>query len=192
MPVTMIHTIEQGSCPNQKELELLLYNIAGGDKDSLAELYRNTKTAVYAMALSIMKNANDAQDITQDVFVRIWDNADKYRAKGSPMAWILTVTRNLAYMKLRRMSKQAPLDREQWQAIPDEVADLSPEDRHILQEALAVLGDEERRIVMLYAVAGLKFREMASLLEMPLPTVLSKYHRALKKLRALMKGDDTP
>ena len=66
-----------------------------------------------------------------------------------------------------------------------------PEDRHLLQTALATLSDEERRVILLHAVSGLKHREIAAVLELPLPTVLSKYHRALKKLRAFVKGDDS-
>ena len=63
-------------------------------------------------------------------------------------------------------------------------------ERNILQHALANLGDEERRIVLLHAVTGMKHREIAALLELPLPTVLSKYHRALKKMRSFLEGDD--
>ena len=58
----------------------------------------------------------------------------------------------------------------------------------LLQDALALLDKNERRVVMLHAAAGMKHREIAVLLEMPLATVLSKYHRAIKKLRAFMKG----
>ena len=53
-----------------------------------------------------------------------------------------------------------------------------------------MLGEEERRIVLLHAVTGMKHREIAALLELPLPTVLSKYHRALKKMRSFLEGDD--
>ena len=59
-----------------------------------------------------------------------------------------------------------------------------------MQQALASLGEEERRIVLLHAVTGMKHREIAALLELPLPTVLSKYHRALKKMRAYLEGDN--
>ena len=62
--------------------------------------------------------------------------------------------------------------------------------REVLQQALASLGDVERQVVLLHAVTGLKHREIAALLEMPLATVLSKYHRALKKLRVQLEGDD--
>ena len=67
---------------------------------------------------------------------------------------------------------------------------LSPEERELLQTALAALEEQERRIVVLHAVTGLKHREIAQLLELPLATVLSKYHRALKKLKVRLEGDD--
>jgi RNA polymerase sigma-70 factor (ECF subfamily) len=70
--------------------------------------------------------------------------------------------------------------------------DISPEDRHLLQIAMAALTDEERRVVLLHAVTGLKHREIAALLELPLATVLSKYHRAIKKLKKQLEGDDGP
>ena len=106
------------------------------------------------------------------------------------MAWLLTVARNLALSRLRQSGRQVGLDEEEWNAIPASAPDVTPEDRHLLQEALARLSGEERRIVLLHAVTGLKHREIAQLLELPLSTVLSKYHRGLKKLRSLMKGEN--
>ena len=58
--------------------------------------------------------------------------------------------------------------------------------------AVAALGAEERQIILLHAVTGLKHREIAALMELPLATVLSKYHRGLKKMRAQLEGDETP
>ena len=66
---------------------------------------------------------------------------------------------------------------------------MDTDERILLQHALASLADGERRIVLLHAVTGLKHREIAALLELSLPTVLSKYHRALKKMRAYVEGD---
>lgn len=60
----------------------------------------------------------------------------------------------------------------------------------LLHSAVAALSEQERQIVLLYAVTGWKHREIAALLQMPLPTVLSKYHRALKKLKTHWKGED--
>lgn len=192
MLMVMIQTIEHSQCPNKTELERLLVKVAAGEQESLAVLYHRTRAAVYALALSILKNTHDAQDVTQDTFVRIWDSAPQYRPQGSPMAWILTITRNLALMKLRQSARHVELNDEQWEAIPADTPNVTSEDRHLLQTALATLTDEERQVVMLHAVTGLKHREIAALLELPLSTVLSKYHRALKKLRSFVKGDDSP
>lgn len=185
-----IQTIEYTARSSRRELEEILVRVAAGDRDALALLYHRARAAVYAMALSILKNAHDAQDVTQDTFVRVWESAGQYRAQGSPMAWILAIARNLALMKLRRNAKIAELDEKEWDAIPADEQDIPAEDRYLLQDALAILGDQERKIVMLHAISGLKHREIAELLELPLATVLSKYHRALKKLRVFMKGDD--
>lgn len=97
-------------------------------------------------------------------------------------------------MHLRREKKTAALseeeEEEEWDAIPAQACGLDANERILLLYALAALGDEERRIVLLHAVTGMKHREIAALLELPHPTVLSKYHRALKKMRVIMEGDD--
>ena len=143
--------------------------VAAGDRDALARLYRLTRTAVYGLALSYVKNPQDAQDIAQDAFVRIWDSAPQYQSQGSPMGWILTVTRNLALMKLRSRGREAGLEEEQWLAIPADAPSVSPEDRALLEQALGTLEEQARRIVLLHAVTGLKHREIAQLLELPWP-----------------------
>ena len=172
-----------------QELEQLLLQVGRGDREAFARLYGLTRGAVYALALSLLRDAHEAQDVAQDAFVQVWERAPSYRPQGSPMAWLLTVTRNLALSRLRRSGRQTALDEAAWNAIPAAAPDVSPEDRQVLQDALARLGAEERRIILLHAVAGLKHRETAQLLELPLSTVLSKYHRGLKKMKALMKGE---
>ncbi len=171
-------------------LEALLARIASGDRDALAELYGVTRGAVYAMALSVLQNAEDAGDVTQDTYIRVWTAAGQYRPTGSPMAWLLTVARNLARMKLREHDRRTELTDAEWDAIPAEAEAVTVEDRQVLQRALSGLGLDERQIVLLHAASGLKHREIAALLELPIATVLSKYHRALKKMRAQMEGDD--
>ena len=170
-----------------RELDRLLLRVGQGDREAFARLYSLTRGAVYALALSLLRDAHEAQDVAQDVFVRVWESAPAYRSQGSPMAWLLTVARNMARSRLRQSGRQIALDEEAWNAIPAAAPDV--EDRQLLQGALARLGAEEREIVLLHAVTGLKHREIAQLLELPLSTVLSKYHRRLKKLRALMKGE---
>ena len=188
--LSMLMTTEYAPAEERRELRQLLFRIAGGEREALAELYQRTRSAVYGLALSYLKNAHDAQDLTQDVYVQVWDCAAQYRSTGSPMGWLLTVCRNLCLMRLRREERHAALSEEEWNAIPAQECGLDADERTLLQGALASLADEERRIVLLHAVTGMKHREIAALLALPLPTVLSKYHRALKKMRSLLEGDD--
>ena len=186
----MLTTTEYAPVTDQDTLRRLLTRIAAGEREALAELYHCTRAAVYGLALSYLRNAQDAQDLTQDVYVQVWDHAEQYRPTGSPMGWLLTVCRNLCLMRLRREERHAALSEEEWAAIPTQECGLDAEERTLLQSALEVLHEEERRIVLLHAVTGMKHREIAALLELPLPTVLSKYYRALKKMRSFLEGDD--
>ncbi len=174
---------------DRKKLDRLLLSIADGNREALGELYGCARGAVYGLALSILKNSQDAQDITQDTFVKIWESAGYYRSMGSPMAWILTIARNLSRMRLRVYSHMAEFAQEQWDAIPAGSSAVTVEDRVVLQTVLAALEDQERQVVLLHAASGLKFREIAALMEQPVNTILSRYHRAIKKMSAQLKGD---
>lgn len=188
--LSLLMTTEYAPPEDRHELQRLLLRVAGSEREALAELYQRTRSAVYGLALSYLKNAHDAQDLTQDVYVQAWDCAEQYRPTGSAMGWLLAVCRNLCLMRLRREERHAALSEEEWDAIPAQECGLDADERTLLQQALASLADEERRIVLLHAVTGMKHREIAALLELPLPTVLSKYHRALKKMRAYLEGDN--
>ena len=188
--LSLVQSMDPKNGSNPRELEQLLARIAAGEQEALAQLYSRTRGAVYALALSYLKNPHDAQDTTQDTYVQVWENAEKYRPQGSPMAWLLTIARNRARLRLRQAGRQESLEHQEWEAIPAGEEGVSPEDRHLLQEALAALGEQERQIILLHSTAGLRHREIAALLELPLPTVLSKYHRALKKLKKQMEVDD--
>ena len=170
-------------------LDEMIKRIAKGDKNALAELYYETKSAIYGFSLSLTKNPADSEDILQETYLKIWSNADSYKAKGTPMAWILTITKNLALMKFREKKKHQDLEPEQWDMefhIPDTAGNT--EDRHLLEAALNILSEEERQIILLHAVSGLKFREISELTGFGLSTVLSKYHRSLKKLKIYIAG----
>lgn len=174
------------------ELEGLMAGLAAGDRDSLAQLYHRTRTAVYGLALSMLGSGHDADDVTQDTFVRAWEKVQLYRPQGTPMAWLLTITRNLALMKLRERGRTRDLPQEEWEALPAWNPQVTTEDQTVLEAALNTLTVEERQVVLLHAVSGLKHREIAKLLEMPLPTVLSKYRRSLSKLKKKLEGVDAP
>ena len=167
-------------------LEEDIQRMSQGDKEALGHFYDETKSVIYGFVLSILKHSNDAEDILQETYLRIYHNAGRYESKGNPMPWVLTIARRLATDKLRERTRRS------WVAAEDAEAEwvhlaadpgMDPEDRLMLELALKNLNAEELQIVMLHAVGGMKHREIAKLTEIPLATVLSKYHRSLKKLR---------
>lgn len=187
--ITMLQDAEVELSDNEV-LDELLEKIALGNKEALAKLYDKTKSSVYGFSLSIVKNAADAEDVLQETYIKAWTYIAAYTSKGTPMAWILTIAKNLSLMKLREKRRYQDLEPQEWDVnfhSPDTAANT--EDRYFLVKAMEILTDEERQIIMLHAVSGLKHREIASLLDHALPTVLSKYHRALKKLRTYMEGE---
>lgn len=173
--------------PDRAALDRLLLAAGQGDRAAFAGLYEAARGAVYAAALGMLRDPHAAQDLCQDAFVRIWESAPRYRSEGSPMAWMLTITRNLARMALRGAGRQQTLTEEEWAALPG--GGEPGEDALVLREALQSLDEEERQVILLHAVSGLKHREIAALMERPLSTILSKYQRGLKKLKNRLKGD---
>ena len=115
MTVLGLLTTTYGAPSAREDLESLLLGVAAKDSHSLEELYHRTRTAVYGLVLSYLKHPQDAEDVTQDAFVRIWDTAASYRPQGKPMAWLLTVARNLALMRLRERGKTQELTDELYQ-----------------------------------------------------------------------------
>ena len=101
------------------------------------------------------------------------------------MAWILTIVRNMCYNRIR--------DTKQHEDIADYTYSISDNGHEndinaiILEEAMNVLNEDERQIVMLHSMAGMKHREIAEIVDMPVSTVLSKYNTSLKKLRQALE-----
>jgi RNA polymerase sigma-70 factor (ECF subfamily) len=195
-----------------ERLEALLLEIAGADsavrRDALGELYSHTASRVYGLVLSITKDHGKAESVTQDVFVRVYEAAGKYSPQGKPLAWMFTIARNFALMALRR--KDNNLD-----ALPTEINgggadggfgtgggnashgsggayEESHEDGLLdtltLQAVLSQLGEDDRQIVIMHSVGGMKHREISELMDLPVATVLSKYNRSLKKIKTYLGG----
>lgn len=177
---------EIGTAKTPPPDDRLMAGVASGSREALAELYRRTDHAVYGLLLSILKNRHDAEDCMQDTYLKIEANAASYRPQGKPMAWILTIARNLAFMRLRERRRNEPDELDECLPPPKCPPTADPreeEDHMVLEGVLSLLPAQERQIVLLHATAGLKHRETAQLLGLPLSTVLSKYRRSLAKLR---------
>ncbi|MBO5222911.1 MAG: RNA polymerase sigma factor [Clostridia bacterium] len=166
-----------------KKAEELLLKIAQGDMDAVGELYDLIKTDVYAFALSKIKNKTDAEDIMQETFVRVFKHAKQYNPSGKPMAWIITIEINLIRRFFQLSSRTTALNDAVYSENHDCKSEAEIVDSVFVRNLISTLGDEDREIIVLHLVVGLKHREIAKILGKPLSTVLSKYNRALKKLK---------
>jgi len=163
--------------------ETLFKRIGANDMEALEELYHLTERTLYAYILSIVKNHDETLDLMQDTYIKIMSSAHLYKPMGKPLAWMFTIARNLHISKIRKVNKEVNMESQ-------EIADdlrfsyvTDSEDKIVLETALNILSEEERQIILLYAVSGFKHREIAESLGLKLSTTLSKYNRALKKIR---------
>lgn len=156
---------------------------------ALSDLYRETSTAIFAYALSILKHRQDAEDVLHDCFVQIYNSAGQYKSSGKPMAWILTITRNLCLQKFRRDAKVIDLPDDDWEVYLEAKEGMSVEERLLIKSCMRNLPTEDLQIIILHAVAGYKMKEISGMLGLPLSTVLSKHSRAIKKLRQSLEEE---
>lgn len=168
----------------------LIRRMASNDRTALGELYERYRGQVYGLALAILKNRSDAEDVMQSAFVRVWDRSGTYRERNNAGAWIMTVTRNLALDRLRGRKNMTDI-MDMAETLPDG-DELSPElDRMLLTHLLMALDCTERQIVMLHAVGGYTHREIAHIIGKPCATVRWKYGNAIKKLQAFLEKEDS-
>lgn len=169
-------------------LESYIHGMANHNKESLINFYETTKTNIYGYILSIIKNPNDAEDLLQEVYIKVYENSPKYEAHGKPLAWVLVIAKNLCYSHIRRQKTNVDItEMYDLQSIENISNDI--ENKLIINSLFTKISDEERNIIVLYNVTGLKHKEIAKLLNLPLSTVLSKYNRAIKKLKNILKED---
>lgn len=166
--------------------ENLIIRMANGDGAAFKELYERTSPAVYGFALSILRNTHDAEDVMHDTYIKAYTGAVTYKPMGKPLSWILTIVRNLCYNKIR--SNRICDDISMYENVVRAESGVDAADRIALEKAMDILDADERQIVVLHALTGMKHREIAEILDLPAGTVMSKYSRAIKKMRKEIEG----
>ncbi|MDO4267899.1 MAG: RNA polymerase sigma factor [Eubacteriales bacterium] len=181
--------IREGTRLNNEEL---LRRTGLGDREAFHQLYENTDRTIYSYILSLTKNSHDAEEVMQETYMKVWITAASYVPQGKPLAWMFTIARNICYMRFRQQKRMADAGLDELTGAETGEVCLSLEnmtDALVLRAALELLKEEDRQIVLLHASAGLKHREIAAALQMPLATVLSRYNRAIRKLKEYLKEE---
>jgi RNA polymerase sigma-70 factor (ECF subfamily) len=161
-----------------------------GDELAWESFVRFFQGRVFGLAYHYTAQAEDARDLTQDVFVRIYQNLAMLPDETGCLPWVIRITRNACIDHLRRRKARPPL----WDLPADELFDLratdqNPEEAHLeavrksmVHRALQELTDLNREIILLKEIQGLGLEEIAAILDVPLGTVKSRSNRARLEL----------
>ena len=172
----------------------LLTRIQAGDPSALDVLYARYSSPVHSLVWKVLQNAEEAEDVTLDVFWQIWRQAGRYDpSRGAPPAWIFTVARSRAIDRLRARQRredrtlsfddpEMKLDPLDEQATPDQVASFR-QTRDAVREAMKVLSPVQREAVEMAFFKGLTHVEIAEKLGQPLGTIKTRIRQGLIRLR---------
>jgi len=154
----------ENSPKDKQELSIdenLFKKIGNDDMEALGKLYDKTERVMYAYILTLAKNHDDTLDILQDTYLKIKSAAHLYKPMGKPLAWMFTIAKNLYFEKIRKEKRVVDLKDEYIENSINLSFVSDPENRMVLETALEVISDEEREIVMMFAVGGMKHKEIA-------------------------------
>jgi len=182
---------DRGTQPDER-----LVSALADDPSALGLLYDRYGSLVYGLALAILSNKDEAEDLTQEIFLSLHDNHTAFDpARGALGAYLTTLTRSRAIDRLRGGSRRVRILRSQWEAEPTVPGPATPLDEASTREtaarvraALAGLPANERRALELFYYQGLTQAEIAERLGAPLGTVKSWCRRGLLAMRASL-GD---
>ncbi|WP_299044394.1 sigma-70 family RNA polymerase sigma factor [uncultured Tateyamaria sp.] len=162
------------------------------DRRAFDRLYSMTSGKLFAVAMRMMKNRAEAEDVLQDAYMRIWQRAGSFRpGEGRSMSWLITITRNLAIDRMRvRAAPVASI--EMAQDVPDdkptpETALAQSENRARIDACLEQLEAHRAEAVRAAYIEGWSYQELADRFDTPLNTVRTWLRRSLLRLRACME-----
>ncbi|WP_299689783.1 sigma-70 family RNA polymerase sigma factor [uncultured Tateyamaria sp.] len=184
--------VAAGAAETQDELDGLIVRVALADRRAFDRLYALTSGRLFAVALRMMKNRSEAEDVLQDAYVRIWQRASSFRpGEGRSMSWLITITRNLAIDRMRvRTAPVAPI--EMAQDVPDdgptpESALAQSESRAKIDACLEELEAQRAEAVRAAYIEGWSYQELADRFDTPLNTIRTWLRRSLMRLRTCLE-----
>ena len=181
-----------------REEASLLARISQRDRASFEELHGRLSTLLFTSALGLLGNREAAEDVTQDVFLQIWNKAPNFDpARGKAATWALTLTRNKAIDRLRAMQRRHRLNEsiaEQEKNVADIddcnslVNMLRSERAASVRAALAQLRAEQREVIQLAYFDDMPYPQVARVVGAPLGTVKARIRRGMMRMRELLEG----
>jgi RNA polymerase sigma-70 factor (ECF subfamily) len=171
------------------DIEGMIARMAMGDRGALSALYGATSAKLFGIALRVLEDRAEAEDALQEIYVKLWHNAGRYRSNGlSPMTWLITVARNHAIDRLRarRSQRAAPIEEAEGiadgGATPEEAA-LAASLRGRIGDCLGTLEPDRADAIRRCYLGGEAYADLAARYGVPLNTIRTWLRRSLLKLR---------
>jgi RNA polymerase sigma-70 factor (ECF subfamily) len=179
--------------------EQLVKNLQAGKADSFEQLANLYQKKIYALSFNLTRNAMDSEDVTQEVLLTLFRKIHTFQGRSAFSSWVYRITLNATYMKLRSRKKERSISIEE--LLPsfngsgfqqEKIRDWSEntesllfdnEVRETIQKAVSLLPDKERVVFLLRDVEGLSTENVSEVLELTIPAVKSRLHRARLFLR---------
>ncbi len=171
----------------------LVQRAVGHNPEAFGRLYDIHVDRVYRHIYYRVSNAHDAEDLTQQVFLKAWQAIHRYKREASPfIAWLMTISHNLVVDFYRTKKDRAYLEAEVLASDPASSPEHTTEasfEQQRLRRAILQLGADEQQVVILRFMEGFEFSEIASLIDKKEGNVRVILHRALIKLRSILEKE---
>jgi RNA polymerase sigma-70 factor (ECF subfamily) len=198
MPCLRVRSIDWLSIPrmNPPDDATLLAAVARRDETAFAELYDRFAQPVFSLVVRVVRSRAEAEEILQEAFWQVWEHAPNFRAElGSAFGWVVTIARRKAIDRLRsnlrhlQRIEEAKAHREddEFEAPAGPQALAADERGLAVRAALARLGREERRAIVLAFFDGLTHEEIAAALSAPVGTIKARIRRGMLKLKPALE-----
>ena len=175
---------------SQLDLNAVLDRCRCGDELAWESLVRSYQSRVFGLAYHYVANSEDARDLAQDIFVKVYKNLHKCPNANNFLPWLFRIARNASIDHLRRTRARPPASQDSEMSMDSLVDHSSDPEEHWLKEArrglfrraLQMLTRLNREIIILKEIQGLTLEEMAGILDVPIGTLKSRSHRARLEL----------
>lgn len=159
--------------------------LRGGDKEAFIHIYNELKTPVFTIACRIVQSRESAEDITHDVFIKLFSSPPDSTVKNF-RAWVFQMTRNLS---LDALKKKTHCDIDEVELLADD--DIgSVLTRMDIENAISKLKTDEREVLALHLTGGLGFKEIAHIIGESIPSVYRRYRKALSCVQDYLNGGE--
>jgi RNA polymerase sigma-70 factor (ECF subfamily) len=174
-----------------------LDRLRSGDAGAVGDLYDRYRRTAFGLALKIVRDSEEAEDVVHDAFMTIVERAHQYQPeRGSVAAWLLTTVRNLSLDRTRRRTRRAQISEQELkpETLTQQGASIDPEEqlsverqRNAVRDAMGILPEAQKRTLLVAFFEGLSYPEMAERDGVPLGTIKSRAARAIHALRSSLE-----